>query len=41
MASEGRTLLKYIEWKPEDVEVYLVDMTFLGTLADLQFTAPP
>jgi putative SbcD/Mre11-related phosphoesterase len=41
MASEGRTLLRYIEWKPEDVEVYLVDMTFLGTLADLQFAFLP
>lgn len=36
MASEGRTLLKYVEWKPEEVEIYLPDMTFLGTLADLQ-----
>jgi len=36
MASEGRTLLKYVEWRPEEVEIYLPDMTFLGTLADLQ-----
>jgi putative phosphoesterase len=36
MAQDGRTLLKYIEWVPENVEVYLTDMTFLGTLADLQ-----
>jgi hypothetical protein len=34
-------LLRYIEWKPEDVGVYLVDMTFLGTLADLQFAFLP
>ncbi len=39
MASEGRTLLKYVEWKPEEVEIYLPDMTFLGTLADLQEVA--
>ncbi|MCI4447478.1 MAG: metallophosphoesterase [Pyrobaculum sp.] len=39
MASEGRTLLKYIEWKTENVEVYLPDMTFIGTLADLQEVA--
>jgi putative phosphoesterase len=39
MASEGRTLLKYIEWKAENVEVYLPDMTFIGTLADLQEVA--
>lgn len=41
MASEGRTLLKYIEWKAENVEVYLPDMTFIGTLADLQSAFSP
>ncbi|MFN7105101.1 MAG: metallophosphoesterase [Pyrobaculum sp.] len=35
MAAEGRTLLRYIEWKPEKVEIYLTDLTYLGSLVDL------
>ncbi|MFN3803596.1 MAG: metallophosphoesterase [Pyrobaculum sp.] len=35
MAAEGRTLLKYVEWRPERVEVYLTDLTYLGSLVDL------
>jgi putative SbcD/Mre11-related phosphoesterase len=33
---EGKSILKYVEWRRELAEVYLPDMTFLGTLADLQ-----
>ncbi|ACB40330.1 metallophosphoesterase [Pyrobaculum neutrophilum] len=35
LAAEGRTLLRHVEWKPENIEVYLADMTYLGTVADL------
>ncbi|ABP51460.1 MAG: metallophosphoesterase [Pyrobaculum arsenaticum] len=35
MIAEGRTFLKYVELKPEDVEIYLTDFTFIGTLADV------
>jgi len=35
MAAEGRTFLKYIEWDPESVEIYLTDFTFVGTLSDI------
>ncbi|MEM1597039.1 MAG: metallophosphoesterase [Pyrobaculum sp.] len=40
MAAEGRTFLKYVEWRPEKVEVYLTDLTYLGTLEDLALTSP-
>ncbi|MEZ0319086.1 MAG: metallophosphoesterase [Pyrobaculum sp.] len=40
MAAEGRTFLKYVEWQPEKVEVYLTDLTYLGTLEDLALTSP-
>ncbi|WP_053240312.1 metallophosphoesterase [Pyrobaculum islandicum] len=39
LISSGRTILKHIEWNAENIEVYLTDMTFLGTLADLQNVA--
>lgn len=32
LAGSDRTLLKYVELKPELVEVYLTDFTYLGTL---------
>jgi len=40
LASEGRTFLKYVELNPEKVEVYLSDLTYLGTLADITEATP-
>lgn len=38
MAAEGRTFLKYVEWAPDKVEIYLTDLTYLGTLSELDIS---
>jgi len=35
LAAEGRTFLKYVEWNPDNVEIYLPDFTFVGLLSDI------
>ncbi|MEM1733135.1 MAG: metallophosphoesterase [Pyrobaculum sp.] len=38
LAAEGRTFLKYVEWTPERVEIYLSDLTYIGTLSEVQIS---
>lgn len=35
LSAEGRTLLRYVRWDPSRVEVYLHDLTFLGTVDEV------
>lgn len=40
LSAEGKTLLKYVKWDPSRVEVYLHDLTFLGTAEELAAQKP-